>query len=510
MSTRFIPILFLAAVCLGAGAVPAGALEVEEAKPGDASEPIGLEGVNRSGTEYACVQGWGIFDGPVDTDAIRAMQEWGIDTVRIPLNESCWLAVDGVAAEFAGAVYREAVVGFVDRLRAQGMTVVLDLHWSAAEGPATGQQPMANRNHSVAFWSGVARTFAGRLGVIFDVFNEPHSIGWNCWRDGCGEWAGMQDLVDAIRHAGAHQPIIVTGLEWGNDLRGWLRYRPFDPLDSLVAGFHVYDFNRCRSAECWDREVAPVAAEVPVVITEFGATDCTGDWAESLMSWADRRNVSYIAWAWNAADCAGGPSLIESYDGTPSGFGAALRRHLTGNHFVDDDGSVHEPDIDRMAAEGVTHGCNPPVNHRFCPGQRLTREQGAAFFARVFTLPGSTSDTFVDDDSSLFEQEIQAVAAAGITRGCDPPVNRRFCGQDPITRGQWASFMVRALELDPPTSEVEFLDTVGHVHESDIERLAAAGLTRGCNPPRNDRFCPDDPVTRAQAASFFARVLDRR
>ena len=44
--------------------------------------------------------------------------------------------------------------------------------------------------------------------------------------------------------------------------------------------------------------------------------------------------------------------------------------------------------------------------------------------------------------------------------------------------------------------------------ETDIERIAQAGITLGCNPPTNDRFCPDDTVTRGQMAAFLSRMLD--
>jgi endoglucanase len=498
MSTRRAGTLIAALLLMLAVAVP-DAL-ASETLPGQ------LQGVNRSGTEYACVQGWGVFDGPVDDRAISAMADWGVNTVRVPLNESCWLGLAGVPSEFSGEVYRRALTGFVDRLLAAGMTVILDLHWSSGNGPARGQDPMPNMTHSPNFWGQVATVFSHRDGVVFEAFNEPHSVGWECWRDGCDGWAGVQDLVDAIRGAGASQPIILTGLEWGNDLRGWLEHRPTDPQDALVAGAHVYDFNRCSDPECWDRELGPVAAAVPLVITEFGSSDCSRAWAESLMKWADAHGVSYLAWSWNTADCRSGPALIDSYGGTPTEYGEAVRRHFASGRFVDDDGSVHEAAIEWLAAAGVSRGCNPPINDRFCPDQPLTREQSAAFFSRVFGLAAGPPHRFSDSLGSPFAPEIGGMAMAGISRGCDPPGNRRFCPTDPITRGQWAAFVVRALDLDRSGAANGFNDTAGHVFESDIAALAQSGLTSGCNPPRSDRFCAEEPVTRAQAASFFARI----
>ena len=47
-----------------------------------------------------------------------------------------------------------------------------------------------------------------------------------------------------------------------------------------------------------------------------------------------------------------------------------------------------------------------------------------------------------------------------------------------------------------------------NVFVHDIEWLADSGVTRGCNPPANDMFCPDDPVSRSQMAAFLHRFAD--
>jgi len=117
-----------------------------------------------------------------------------------------------------------------------------------------------------------------------------------------------------------------------------------------------------------------------------------------------------------------------------------------------------------------------------------------------------TSGTFIDDDDSIFEADIERLAAAGITKGCNPPMNDRYCPDDPVTRDQMAAFLVRALNL-PAGTPGTFTDDTG-IFEPTIEALAAAGITRGCNPPVNDRYCPNDGVTRGQMAAFLSRALD--
>ncbi|MCP3995382.1 MAG: hypothetical protein GY722_09990 [bacterium] len=114
--------------------------------------------------------------------------------------------------------------------------------------------------------------------------------------------------------------------------------------------------------------------------------------------------------------------------------------------------------------------------------------------------------TFLDDDNSPHQGAIEAIAAAGITKGCNPPVNNLFCPDAPVTRGQMAAFLNRALNL-PATSQAPFLDATG-VFEESINRLAAAGITKGCNPPVNNRYCPNSNILREHMATFLMRGLD--
>lgn len=178
-----------------------------------------------------------------------------------------------------------------------------------------------------------------------------------------------------------------------------------------------------------------------------------------------------------------------------------------GGSFTDDDGNVHEPYIEAIAAEGITKGCNPPANDLYCPSEPVTRGQMAAFMVRALGLTTGLDDPFSDDDGSVFETDIEKLAAAGITRGCNPPVNDLFCPDEYVTRGQMAAFLVRALGYTDDGGGDLFTDDDNSVFEADIDRLGTAGVTKGCNPPENTRFCPNDYVLRDQMASFLARAL---
>jgi hypothetical protein len=169
-------------------------------------------------------------------------------------------------------------------------------------------------------------------------------------------------------------------------------------------------------------------------------------------------------------------------------------------------GNSHRADIEWLADRGITRGCNPPSNSRFCPGAAVTREQMAAFMVRALDLTETSGVRFRDvPRGSTFEQDIDRLATAGITRGCNPPANDRFCPKDFVTRAQMASFIARAKGYTE-TSNVSFRDVrSGSTHARAINLLATAGVTQGCDNRGN--YCPDDFVTREQMASFLARAF---
>ena len=314
--------------------------------------------MNRSGTQYACVEGDGIFDGPTDDSALSRIAAWGANAVRVPLNESCWLGIDGVDPAYSGETYRTAIRDYVDRLNAAGLRVILDLHWTApGESLAVEQQPMADRDHAPDFWRSVAQEFKHNRSVVFDLFNEPYpdsnagsDAAWTCVRDGgtCPGVpyvaAGTQELVDAVRGTGARNVIMVAGPQYAGNAREVERVPAARPVAAaggvdphLLRHPGVPRVVPCYRQSCWETTIAEVARTTPVVIGELGERDCTSDLIEgtamtppqeSLLDWADAHGVSYLAWGWTTADCAGEPALITDYDGTPTSYGAGIRRHL--------------------------------------------------------------------------------------------------------------------------------------------------------------------------------------
>lgn len=154
-----------------------------------------------------------------------------------------------------------------------------------------------------------------------------------------------------------------------------------------------------------------------------------------------------------------------------------------------------------LGEQGITQGCNPPWRDDFCPTRELTRGQVATLLVRALGLPPATDDRFTDDDGSVHEGDINALAAAGVTRGCGAI---RFCPDAIVSRQQVASLLARALELPAAVGVATFADDDGSAHEADIERLAAAGITRGCT---DTEFCPFRAIRRDELAAMLFRAL---
>jgi len=166
--------------------------------------------------------------------------------------------------------------------------------------------------------------------------------------------------------------------------------------------------------------------------------------------------------------------------------------------FTDIANSPFRLDIEWLYGQGITTGCQAT---RYCPSDPVTREQMASFLSRMFSLPSTATDYFTDDEASIHEANINKLAAAGITTGCTATT---FCPRALVTRAQMASFLVRAAHLTVGAGRNYFNDDNGNLHEANIDRAAAAGIASGCG---TWHYCPTGSVTREQMAAFLHRVI---
>ncbi len=163
--------------------------------------------------------------------------------------------------------------------------------------------------------------------------------------------------------------------------------------------------------------------------------------------------------------------------------------------FRDIDGLSYAQDIADLADAGITSGC---ASELYCPFGYVSRAEMASFLQRALGLGLPTVNYFSDTTQSTHRSAINAIAGANIATGCDVG---RFCPSATVTRGEMATFLVRALNLPPATKDY-FWDDSGSPHEASINALAQAGITTGCSA---GSFCPSGGLTRAEMATFLVR-----
>ena len=176
------------------------------------------------------------------------------------------------------------------------------------------------------------------------------------------------------------------------------------------------------------------------------------------------------------------------------------------DRFTDvDEVHIFWSEIEWLAESGITQGCDGN-GARFCPNDPVTRGQMAAFLARALKLQDDGGgNTFTDDDGSTFETDIAKIAAAGITNGCDPG-GQNFCPNALVTRGQMAAFLARALNLKT-TSEATPSPTTTDQPSKPTSPKSPPPASATDATLRRERFCPQYPVTRGQIAAFLFRAL---
>ena len=217
-------------------------------------------------------------------------------------------------------------------------------------------------------------------------------------------------------------------------------------------------------------------------------TEDEGHYLRITASYADRRGGSKTAYAEPDAP------VTEGID----------------EEFTDvDDTNVHKPAIDALASQGVfvDTECGDEL---FCPDLPMTRWAMAVWILRILADEPDTVlgvSRFADiAPGHWWIRYVERLFDRKITIGCklDP---LRYCPDRPVTRAQMASFLVRTLDLEPAPSG-GFTDTERTVHAANIDALFAAGITIGCTTEPL-RYCPYEPVTRAQMATFLYRMAPR-
>lgn len=270
---------------------------------------------------------WNVNGENLSAQDYQRMAGWGANVVRIAVNQGFWL--NGSTA-YAPA-YEGTIDQNIDWALAAGLDVILDLHWSDRGdfGTWPDQQRMADQN-SILFWQQVATKYKDDGRILFELYNEPHDITWDVWRNGgpSGDGfnaVGMQQLYDTVRATGANNLVILGGVHWAYDLSGV----PSHAITghNIVYATHLYNFPD-KLPPAWAQAWGFLTDTYPVFITEFGnVMSCDPDYSSDVVDYAATRGLSWTAWAWYVGGCEF-PSLITDWSGTPSPEGQVVRAAL--------------------------------------------------------------------------------------------------------------------------------------------------------------------------------------
>lgn len=289
-------------------------------------ERVRLRGVNAASLEWTSTG-----EHIVETVTV-AIRDWHANHIRLPLAQDRWF---GKAPEQKddGAAYRALIKQVVDRCASLGAYIILDLHWSDCGewGKDIGQHVLPDRN-SLAFWKEVAREYKDQPAVLFDLYNEPHDVTWDVWRDGGKvterargsktrqfQAVGMQAMLDAVRSTGATNVVIVGGLNWSYDMSGFLSgYQLVDRGgNGIIYANHPYPF-KGDTIERWISKMEAATRKFPVIVSEFGGRDAKDEpWIRRMLQALEDHR-----WDWSAWDMhpAASPCLIADWKYNPTPF----------------------------------------------------------------------------------------------------------------------------------------------------------------------------------------------
>ncbi|MDQ2732184.1 MAG: glycoside hydrolase family 5 protein, partial [Armatimonadota bacterium] len=315
-------------------------------------KPVLLQGLNVESLE------WNPQGERILRTTLVAIDDWKANIIRLPVKEDYWFGKEAGQTD-GGAAYRALIDATVNLAANRGAYLLLDLHRFRAP----------SMEH-LAFWKDAAARYKNHPAVIFDLFNEPHDISWQVWRNGgfvedkdapADEDAflspeekakntrgfhsvGLQALVDAVRGTGARNLVLAGGLDWAYDLSGIAQGFALDNKggNGIIYSTHIYAGKRD-----WLNKVLVIAAKYPILVGEFGATnkkfsfipaDAQEDaatWVPRIFGFIQKYKLHWTAFSFHPSSA---PPMIKDWDYTPTPeWGAIVKRALAGEKFKPED-----------------------------------------------------------------------------------------------------------------------------------------------------------------------------
>jgi hypothetical protein len=289
-------------------------------------QTVRLLGVNVPSLE------WGNAGENVLKSVGVAIDTWKANVIRLPLSQDRW---EGHTGSGSGAAYQALVDSVVAQASAAGAYVLLDLHWSDENvwGSNLGQHDMPDDN-STTFWHDVATHYANNPAALFDLYNEPHGITWDVWKNGGMvtegtvqyHTPGMQALIATVRATGANNLVVAGGLNWGCDDSGVLTGYALsdDTGNGIMYDSHVYPWNS-KNLSSMQTDFGNVSLQYPVIAGEVGHDGLPTAygyedpdpvvWDPQVLNYFDSLGMNWTGWDLHPSSS---PCLISDWNYTPT------------------------------------------------------------------------------------------------------------------------------------------------------------------------------------------------
>lgn len=295
--------------------------------------------------------GWSATGEFVFPSTVIAIEEWNANVIRLAVQTRFWFGHTEFQKD-GGTSYRKLVDKLVEATASRGAYLLLDLH-----------EFRAVRDQDLEFWTDAAARYKNHPAVIFGLFNEPHGISWDVWKNG-GEVTeqvklsegvvaendlkyetfrspGMQACMDAVRATGAMNVCTVGGIAWAGTLAGILDGFAIDDRggNGIIYEAHCYNWKNN-----WTEHFLNAAEQYPVIIGETGADirrmrflpdeieqEDPFVWVPDMLGCIQKYRLHWTAWCFHPASA---PRMLKDWNFTPTPFwGQFAKDALAGKQF---------------------------------------------------------------------------------------------------------------------------------------------------------------------------------
>ena len=402
-----------------------------------------------------------------------------------------------------------ARAGHVARLRAlagpyDGLEVNYE-HLALTTDPAVGARVREAYSAFAADLCAGLRADGRRC--VHTVMPRTHD-GWEVWRGrllpAVYDYRAVGAVADRVRvmaydqHAGSYGPGPIAGWPWAVAVADYAAATLPAGRGELGIPLYGRDWSGGRATVV----TAPRAAELA---RQHGADVRWDDVQRSPVFEYVSSGARHVAWYSDTRSVTERVALARSR-GLDAAYWVpsqedpatwASVRAYAGARFWDTVGGEVQRAVEAVAARGIAQG---RADGSFGPRQPVTRGQMASFLTRALALAPSEAPPPEDARASVHAAAVASVLEAGIATGFP---DGTFRPDEVVSRGQMASFLRRGLGLAECTP-APFGDVAGSPHEGSVCAVAARGVAQGFP---DGTYRPGDGVVRGQMAVFLARAL---